>query len=160
MGDTMIKDYKGQMSLEYLLIFFVTIIILSSVILPLLTSSTETVDDITDAVKAKNTLVELASTVNMVYSSDSGTVKLTSIHIPSNMRIEYKYTNNTHYLYTRITLKDNTKKDLYVQVPCKITFNDNPSYYYNYVYDRWYYNVEVKWITSNSGEKSINIKFK
>lgn len=149
----------GQLSLEYLFIFMILLIIFSLISIPLLTESIENTADVSDVVKTENTLNQLSSQVKYVYYSDEGTRIVKSIHIPRDMRIEYKSSSGRHYLSTKVNLNDNTTKNVMVEVPCKVTFKNNPNYYYTNVYDRWYYNTEFKWINNNK-TSNVDINFK
>ncbi|MDO5825898.1 MAG: hypothetical protein Q4Q22_05920 [Methanosphaera sp.] len=149
----------GQLSLEYIFIFLILLIIFSIISVPLLTESMENTQDVSDVVKCKNTLSQLAGEVKFVYYSDEGTKIVKSIHIPKDMKIEYKSYNGRHYLSTNVRLNDNSTKNVMVEIPCKVTFKNNPNYYYTNVYNRWYYNVEFKWISSNK-TSNVDINFK
>ena len=75
------------------------------------------------------------------------------------MKIEYRLSYGRHYLSTNIRLNDNTTKTVMTEVPCKVSFKNNPNYYYTNVYNRWYYNTEFKWINSTQA-KNVDINFK
>ncbi|WP_455645844.1 hypothetical protein [Methanosphaera sp.] len=135
-------------------------IILSIISVPLVINEIDGVGDVKDTVEVKNTLVELSNSVRMIYSSDYGSSKIVSINCPCNMNIYYRLVNGNHYLYSYVTLSDNEIKEVRVLVPCKISFNGKSTYYYVGLKNRWYYNTEVKWITSSNGERSVNIYFK
>lgn len=153
-------DRRGQVAMEYMLIFFIVLIILSTISVPLVTDEINNVNDVASSVKAKNMLVNIAGTVNMVYSSDYGSMRTISVDCPIKSRVYYKSISNKHYIYTYVLLSDNSTKEMRVQVPCKVSFNNNPSYYYSYLNKRWYYNTEVKWINSSKGYDSVNVYFK
>lgn len=152
-------DCKAQVSLEFLLIFFISLIILSVISIPLTYDTINTVNDIKSSTEVKNTLVELSNNVNIVYSSGYGSKKTISVNVPSKMNIYYKSVNKKHYLYSYVILSDNTKKEVSTQVPCKVSFNGKSSYYYTSLKKGWYYDTEIKWIYS-SDEYCMNINFK
>ena len=115
---------KGQLSLEYLFIFMITLILFSIISLPTFTESIENTNDIINVVKTENTLNELSSEVKYIYYSDIGTKKVKDVYIPVNMKLEYKLKSSKHYLYTKVKLNDNKTKEIYVEVPCKVTFKN------------------------------------
>lgn len=150
---------KAQVSLEYLLLFFAVIIILSVISLPLLYDSIETTQDILLVVETKNTLNHLSDEIKVVHT-DYYTQKTASVYIPENMKLEYRTSSGKHYLSANIKLSDNTTKTVKQEVPCKISFRNNPSYYYNNLNKRWYNNVEIKWLKANDNTTSIDLYFK
>ncbi|RAP47558.1 MAG: hypothetical protein BZ135_01970 [Methanosphaera sp. rholeuAM6] len=151
-------DNKGQLALEYLLIFFIFIIILSVISIPLLTDSIESTEDMTKAVETKNFLTEIQKNVKLIYSLDVGSKRTFSVYVPCDMNLNSNFTS--YNVRTTLTLSDNTRKTISVDMPCKVSFNGNINYYYVSLKKGWYYNTEVKWYTSSSGERSINVNFK
>ena len=150
---------KAQVALEYLLIFFVTIIILTVISLPLLSESVDNMQDMLTVAETKNTLTKLSDEIKLVHAMDFPSQKTTSVYIPSNMKLEYKTSNNKHYLYANVYLSHNTTKAVMTEIPCKVSFRENPNYYYNNLYRRWYNNVEIKWISSDNAT-NIDLYFK
>lgn len=153
-------DKRGQFALEYLLIFFILLIILSAISIPLLHESIESTNDLTDSVKVKSLLTEIQKNVKFIYSLDVDSRRTISVYVPKDMVLYHTVRGDKHYLYTTLTLSDGTKKRIEVEMPCKVSFNNNSNHYYSSLNNRWYYNVEVKWIESGDGEKSINVIFK
>lgn len=149
----------GQLSMEYIFIFMLLLIIFSLISIPLLTESVKNTEDVADVVKAENALNQLSSEVKYVYYSDEGTRIVKSIYVPLDMKVEYKTSSGRHYLSTKVNLNDNSTKTVMVEVPCKVTFKNNPNYYYSNVYNRWYYNTEFKWIENNK-TSNVDINFK
>lgn len=123
-------------------------------------NTVETTDDIQRSIYAKDVLNELANDVNIVYSSDVGTKKSRLMNLSDRMRIYYKNKNNRKYLSTTLKLSDNSSKEITADVNCRVSFSNNPNYYYKDVGKDWLYNVEVKWINDSNGNKSVNIDFK
>lgn len=151
---------NGQVAVEYLLIFFISVIILSIISVPLVITSIEDLNDVKDTMEVKNTLIELSNTARIIYSSDYGSMKTVSVKSPSDMNIYYKYVGGNHYIYSYVTLSSGKRKEVRVQTPCRISFNNKSTYYYVNLHNRWYYNTEVKWINSSTGVMSVNIYFK
>lgn len=153
-------DMKGQLSLEYLLIFFVFLIIFSTITIPFLYSSVETTNDLTDSVKVKSLLTEVQKNVKVIYALDFDSKRTISVYVPKDMVVYFTTRNGKNYLYTTLSLSDSSKKRIELEMPCKVTFNNNSNHYYSSLKKRWYYNTEIKWIESTSGERSINVNFK
>lgn len=153
-------DFKGQLALEYLLIFFVLLIILSAVTVPFLSESIESTNDITKSVEIKSMLTEVEKNVRLINVLDFDSKRTVSIYVPEDLVLYHTIRSGRNYIYTTVTLSDNTKKRIELEMPCKVTFNDNSNHYYSSLKKRWYYNVEIKWIESSTGERSININFK
>ena len=153
-------EIKGQVTLEYLLIFFVLIIILSIISIPLLLSSLETSDDVTKAVEIKSFLLEVQKNIKIIYSLDIGSKRTLSIYVPCDLKVYHNNNYDRHYLSTTLTLSDNTKKTIRVEVPCDVSFNGYINNHYVSLKKSWYHNTEVKWYTSSNGTRSINVNFK
>ena len=153
-------DIHGQIAMEYLLLFFVLIIILSVISIPLLTDTIQTSNDITKAIETKSFLTEIEKNVRLIYSLDVGSKHSFSIYVPCDMRLYYNYNYNRHYITTTLTLSNSTKKTVRVEVPCKVNFDGYINNENSNLKKGWKYNTEVKWFTSSSGERSININFK
>ncbi|WP_304125504.1 hypothetical protein [Methanosphaera cuniculi] len=152
---------KGQITLEYMLIFFISIILITTVVLPFLCEEIDTVDDIKTTMQTKAMLNELSNNVNMIYSSEYGTCKNIAIKTPSRLNLSYTQNGSRNYISTYITLNNNSRRWVGVEVPCSISFANKPNYRYTVVKSNWwYYNTEVKWIKSDDGSMSININFK
>ncbi len=153
-------NQRGQIAIEYLLIFFVSIIILSVITLPTITQEVDNSNDIRTTLEVEQMLLDVSNSVRLVQSSDYDSQRTISVNCPCYIRIYYGMIGKRHYIYAYVNLSDNTQKEVMVEVPCKVTFTNQPSYYYTTLYERWYYNTEVKWITSSTGEKSVNVYFK
>ncbi len=154
-------DSKAQIAIEYLLIFFISMILLSIISIPFVIEEVDTLNDIKTTMEVKNTLNELSHNIEVIYSSDYGSQRIISIKSPTRMNISCKQNSSKYYIYSYVTLSDNTKKWVGVEVPCKITFNNKPNYSYTTLSENWwYYNTEIKWINATSDIKSINIYFK
>ena len=139
-------DSRAQVSLEYLLIFLISLSILSMFSIPLIEDTVSDVNDIKKSMDIKNTLIELSNNVNLVHASGYGSKKTISMNIPCNMN-------------SYCVLSDNTKKEIEVEIPCRVSFNNKPTYYYTSLKKQWYYNIEVKWIEYND-DYFMNIYFR
>lgn len=153
-------DMKGQIALEYLLIFFILIIILSVISIPFLLDSLETSKDVTTAIETKSFLVEVEKNVKLVYALDTGSKRTLSIYVPCDIKLYCNNNYDKHYLSTTLQLSDNSKKTIKVEVPCDVSFSGYINNHYVSLKKSWYYNTEIKWYTSSNGTRSINVNFK
>ena len=152
-------ENKGQLSLEYMLFFLISLIILSVITLPLMADSLEDVNDMTSGVEAKDLLVEISNAVKIINSMDDSSKKTISVKAPQNLTIYSSTSSNKYYLYTYITLSDNSSKRVQVSVPKRVCFNNRTNYYYVRLREGYYYNVEVSCIKSSTNESFINVNF-
>ena len=106
----MIKDNKGQVSLEYLLIFVVSLIILIVFTLPLIDYGMKTALDVGDSLKIKSDLSDIVSGIKTVYNEGQGSKQ--TVNIQSDKRITVNVANS--YLSGS---SDYSSKS--IRVPCK-----------------------------------------
>ena len=152
-------DSRAQVSLEYLLIFLISLSILSMFSIPLIEDTVSDVNDIKKSMDIKNTLIELSNNVNLVHASGYGSKKTISMNIPCNMNIYYK-TKIVDIIFIHIVFYlIIQKKEIEVEIPCRVSFNNKPTYYYTSLKKQWYYNIEVKWIEYND-DYFMNIYFR
>ncbi|MDO5851015.1 MAG: hypothetical protein Q4Q23_00835 [Methanobacteriaceae archaeon] len=151
---------KGQIASEYILLIAITLIILSTIILPLYQETISTTEDIRRITETKNTLQTLENTINIIYSQEVGSKQTIATYSPTDLTLKYEKINNTHYITTEVPLTKNTTKKIYNKVPYPISFNGNSNHYYtNLKENKWYYNTKIEWIKNNE-TSSININFK
>lgn len=84
----MIKDNKGQVSLEYLLIFAISIAILLVFTLPLTQQSIEDTVDVSNALDVKNDLSKIAHAIEKVYGEGQGSKEMVYIISPNKINIQ------------------------------------------------------------------------
>ena len=111
----MMKEDKGQVSLEYLLIFAVSIILLIAFTMPLAEMAIENTMDVSNSLNVKSELSKLSNAISLVYSEGQGskqTVYLT-LDEPVNVGI------SNSYLSCNYKLNDGKYKDF------KLDFNSN-----------------------------------
>ena len=109
-------DSKGQVSLEYLLIFAVTFIILIVFTLPLLHESMDNTFDISDSIKAKSELSKLSQAIKKVYGQGQGS--RISVDLDIDVPIKINIANN--HISSKITLKNNQYKEIKIPVKSKL----------------------------------------
>ena len=100
------RDDRGQVALEYLLIFAVSLILLIVFTLPLTEKSVENTMDVTDALNAKSNLAEISQAIMQVYGEGQGSKH--SANVISKQSIKVNIGEN--YLSTNIKLNDGTYK--------------------------------------------------
>lgn len=101
-------DKKGQVSLEYLLIFAVSLMILMLFTLPITEQSIKDTMDISDALNAKEELSKIAVAIKKVYGEGQGSKQTLIIHSDNNIKI----TIAQDYLSCNLKLKDNSNKQI------------------------------------------------
>ena len=109
-------DDKGQVSLEYLLIFAVTLIILIAFTLPLLEESMNNTFDISDSIKAKSDLSKLSHAISQVYGQGQGSRVTLDLDIDNPIKINIA---NNH-VSSKIKLKNNQYKEIKIPVKSKL----------------------------------------
>ena len=113
----MIKEDKGQVSLEYLLIFAVSIILLIAFTLPLAQTAIENTMDVSNSLNVKSELSKLSNAISLVYCEGYGskqTVYLT-LDEPVNVGI------SNSYLSSKYMLNDGKYKDF--RLDCNSNLN-------------------------------------
>lgn len=104
----MIKDDKGQVSLEYLLIFAISIAILIVFTLPLTEQAIEDTLDVSDALDAKNDLSKITHAIERVYGEGEGSKE--TLNIISQNKVKIYLTSN--HIYCKLKLKSGSYKSV------------------------------------------------
>lgn len=104
------KENKGQVSLEYLLVFVVSLIILTVFTLPLIDYSLKATLDVSDSLKIKSDLSDIASAIKTVYNEGQGSKQ--TVNIQSDKEITFNI--GSSYLSGN---KGYSSKS--IEVPCK-----------------------------------------
>jgi len=103
-------DNKGQISLEYLLIFSISLIILIAFTLPIVEIAIEDTFDISNSLNTKSEMMKLSNAITQVYSEGQGSKQ--SVNLNLNSPVTLNIYNS--YISTSITLHDNSKKSFKV----------------------------------------------
>ncbi len=106
----MILDNKGQLSLEYLLIFSISLILLIVFTLPLVSLASETILNSTDVVLIKNDMNKIATGINQVYNEGEYSKRTVYIDVKEDIQLNI----NDNKLTTDIHLRDDLIKHLEV----------------------------------------------
>jgi len=110
------KESSGQVSLEYLLIFSVSLIIVIAFTLPLLQQSLDNTFDVSDSVKTKSDLSKLAYAIKQVYGQGQGSKQTVKLDI--NLPLKINIANN--YISSKIKLKNGDNKVIKINVKSKL----------------------------------------
>jgi uncharacterized protein (UPF0333 family) len=102
----MIKDNRGQISLEYMLIFAVSLILLMVFTLPMAEVTIRNTMDISDSLEVKSGLLELSHAIKQVYSQGQGSKQTVYIDAPSDIKINV----GDSYVSCSLKLKDKSRK--------------------------------------------------
>lgn len=111
----MIKDNKGQISLEYLLIFAVSLILLIAFTLPIAEFGLHETLDVSNSLNAKAELSKLSDAISLVYSEGQGSKQTLYLNMDNPAGV--KITNS--YISTSLKLSDGRIKSL------KLNHNSN-----------------------------------
>lgn len=109
----MVKDNSGQVSLEYILIFVVSLIILIVFTMPLVNQSISASMDISDSLKIKSDMSKIALAIKTVYGEGQGSRQIVNIYSSHPFEVNVE----SDYLYCDIHLKDRSNK--HIEVPSK-----------------------------------------
>lgn len=104
----MIKESRGQVSLEYLLVFTVSLILIIAFTLPLCEEAIKDTMDVSDVLSAKSELSKLAHAVKIVYGQGQGSRQAVNLHITRNTQINIV----DDCIYLNMKLSDNTNKQI------------------------------------------------
>ena len=107
----MLRENKGQISLEYLLIFSVSLIILVAFTMPLLEFEIENTLDVSNSLKAKSDLSKISAAISQVYAEGQGSKQ--TVHINSDKAV--KITIDRDSLSTNLKLNDKSNKVIKTQ---------------------------------------------
>lgn len=99
-------EESGQVSLEYLLIFSLSLIIMIAFTLPLLEQSMNAAFDVSDSLDAKSGLSKISQAVKQVYGQGQGSRQTVKIDVGSPVKIDIS--NNV--LSSKIKLKNGEYK--------------------------------------------------
>lgn len=111
----MIEDNKGQVSMEYLLIFAISLIILIAFTLPIANFGLEKTFDVFNVLDTKAELSKLSNAISQVYSEGQGSKQIVFLTVDNPVNV--KVLNS--YISASITLNDGKIKTL------KLNHNSN-----------------------------------
>ncbi len=104
----MIKDNKGQISLEYLLIFAVSLIILIVFTLPLLQLGLENTMDVSHSLNAKSELSKLSNTISQVYAEGQGSKHTVYLNLDGELNLKI----STSYISATVKMSDGKNREI------------------------------------------------
>lgn len=115
----MIKENRGQVSLEYLLVFAISLIILIAFTMPLLNNTMSDTFDVSDTLKVKSDLSNIAQAIKEVYGEGEGSKKRLDLDVNKPVKIDVSNTqisskiklNNNQYKVVKINVKSKLKMD-------------------------------------------------
>ncbi len=109
----MIDDRRGQIALEYMLIFAVSLILLIVFTLPLTELTVQNTVDVSDTLDIKSDLSKVAQGIKTVYGQGQGSKQ--SVNVFSSKAFTLNIANN--YISATIKLKDGSTKN--IKIDCK-----------------------------------------
>lgn len=102
----MIKERSGQVALEYILIFAISLILLIIFTIPLTQQSVENTLDVSDTVNVKSDMEKIAQAAMQVYGEGQGSKH--SVNVICQRSLKVNIDNN--YISSNLKLKDGTYK--------------------------------------------------
>ena len=115
-------DNRGQISLEYLLITVISLIVLIAFTLPLMDYGMGTALDVSDSLKVKSDLSDIAFAVKTVYNEGQGSKQTVFLQPKEEVKVNVEGS----YLSSRAPLHDGGYK--MVKVPCKSNLESSSVY--------------------------------
>ena len=109
-------DKGGQVALEYLLIFTVSLLLLVVFTLPLTELTMESAFDVSDTLKVKSDLSKISQAIQQVYGEGQGSKQSVFIDIPKDMSI----TIDSNSISTNLKLKNSSNKVIKVNYNSKL----------------------------------------
>lgn len=110
------RESRGQVSFEYLLIFSVSLIILIAFTLPLLENTMDNTFDVSDSSKVKSDLCKLSNAIMRVYGEGQGSKQTVYLDIDKPIKVNVA----SKYVSSNIKLKDNQQKLIKVNFDSKL----------------------------------------
>ena len=130
----MMKDSSGQISLEYLLIFTISMIVLVAFTLPMMQYGIEETLDVSDTLQVKSDLSKLSSAITQVYGQGQGAKQTVDLDVKKPITFEIR--NNG--ISAKLKLNDKSKKK--VSINCKSNFKSQ-----SFKLDKGINRIVVEW---------------
>lgn len=102
----MVRDNAGQVSLEYLLIFAISLILLIVFTLPLTHVAVEDTLDVSDTLEVKSDLSKIAQAIKEVYGQGQGSKHTVNVVASKNLKVNVA----GNYISCSLKLKDGSNK--------------------------------------------------
>lgn len=112
----MMLDDRGQVSLEYILIFAVSLIILIAFTMPFLNETMSDTFDVSDSLKTKVDLSKIANAIKQVYGEGEGSKQTVSIDVYKPVKIDV----SNNQISSKIKLNNNQYKVEKINVHSKL----------------------------------------
>lgn len=112
----MMLDDRGQVSLEYILIFAVSLIILIAFTMPFLNETMSDTFDVSDSLKTKVDLSKIADAIKQVYGEGEGSKQTVSIDVYKPVKIDV----SNNQISSKIKLNNNLYKVEKINVHSKL----------------------------------------
>ena len=112
----MMLDDRGQVSLEYILIFAVSLIILIAFTMPFLNETMSDTFDVSNSLKTKVDLSKIADAIKQVYGEGEGSKQTVSIDVYKPVKIDV----SNNQISSKIKLNNNQYKVEKINVHSKL----------------------------------------
>lgn len=115
----MMKESRGQVSLEYLLIFAISLIILVAFTMPFLVQSMDMAFDVSSSIGAKSDLSKMTHAIKQVYGEGQGSKQ--TVTIDADVPVKIDVANN--HVSSKIKLKNGDNKVVKMNVKSTLKTN-------------------------------------
>jgi len=112
----MVKESSGQISLEYILVFSISLIILMVFTLPLAEQSINDTLDVSDTLDAKNCLSKISQAIKQVYSEGQGSKHTIYLNVNKKVRMDI----SSSHVSCKLKLNDKSNKQIGEEVLSRI----------------------------------------
>ncbi len=112
----MIKEDSAQVSLEYILIFAISLMVLMLFTLPLAEESIRDTVDVSDSLNTKSEMSKISQAIKEVYGEGQGSRHTADV----NFNKKTKVTITDNYVSCNLKLKDNSNKQIMEHINSKI----------------------------------------
>ena len=102
----MVRDNGGQVALEYLLIFAISLILLIVFTLPLTQVAVEDTLDVSDTLEVKSDLSKIVHAIKEVYGQGQGSRQTVNVASSKNLKVNVA----SNYISCSLKLKDGSAK--------------------------------------------------
>lgn len=107
-----LKSNKGQLSIEYLFIFIISLTLITVILIPLISSSLDYAIDVTHTYNTKAELSEIVNGINEVYASGSGSKRTILLTMPEDCVLSF----SSNGVNTNLKLSDDKIKNIKLNV--------------------------------------------
>lgn len=114
-----IKDNKGQLSLEYILSSMIVILIISLISVPILITAMDNYNDIIDSINCKSELSKITDAIDFCYASGKGSKRIVYVDFNHDVDINFNNDGENGLASVYLNLSDTSK-----EIECSFDYPD------------------------------------